>query len=117
MELWKRKRSRKQKTESNINDRKIMNLSAVRGEFVLVCIAVPLNIFSLVNESPMVGNCSFSISITSYSIVFNSSTETIEVRTISQESYLIKEREFKRGKVSAVFHSHQQIKLPTSHGP
>ena len=49
-ESWKRKRKRN--TESNINDSKLKNftlhnLSTIQREFVLVFLAVPLNIFLL----------------------------------------------------------------------
>ena len=49
-ESWKRKRKRN--TESNINDNKsknftLHNLSTIEREFVLVFLAVPLNIFLL----------------------------------------------------------------------
>ena len=51
-ESWKRKRKRKRNTESNINDSKLKNftlhnLSTIQREFVLVFLAVPLNIFLL----------------------------------------------------------------------
>ena len=52
MESGIRKRKRKRNTESNINDSKLKNfslhnLSTIQREFVLVFLAVPLNIFLL----------------------------------------------------------------------
>ena len=51
MESGIRKRKRKRNTESNINDRKLKNftlhISTIQREFVLVFLAVPLNIFFL----------------------------------------------------------------------
>ena len=51
-ETESRKRERKRNTESNINDSKLKNftlhnLSTIQREFVLVFLAVPLNIFLL----------------------------------------------------------------------
>ena len=52
-ESWERERKQKRKrnTESNINDRKLKNftlhISTIQREFVLVFLAVPLNIFLL----------------------------------------------------------------------